>query len=284
MDLLNQKVKHKILGDGTIVGQNDNRISVEFATRTSNFLYPSQDTFIKFLQAESGDIQAAMLREIADTKAAQEEAKRVAKEEKCRAEEAQALAEASARKSARTTASKKKTAVRLERTPGQLMTFYVFHGSAYEHESRGGYIWAPMCGKNGQKIHHWDRLLDVRAGDIILHGYAGNIQAVGTAKGECYPCEQPAELLSDGLAAQEGRRIDCDYNEIELPLKTSAFSDDIIRLCNVKYSPFDRDGNGNRGYMFEINTELARIFLRGSAEHNSKLNDIDYVRDLLSEA
>ena len=32
----------------------------------------------------------------------------------------------------------------------------------------------------------------------------------------------------------------------------------IIRFCQVKYSPFDKDGNGNMGYLFDINRELAK--------------------------
>ncbi|HEX3016758.1 MAG TPA: hypothetical protein VHP31_02765 [Caproicibacter sp.] len=83
---------------------------------------------------------------------------------------------------------------------------------------------------------------------------------------------------------QDGRRVDCDYIPIKNPVKTSMFLDDILRLCNVKYSPFDRDGNGNMGYLYEIDRELARIFLRGSSKYNSYLNDFAYIRDLLAEA
>lgn len=36
---------------------------------------------------------------------------------------------------------------------------------------------------------------------------------------------------------REGRKIECDYVKIENPIKTSDFKDDIIRFCQVKYSP-----------------------------------------------
>ncbi|HEX3016759.1 MAG TPA: hypothetical protein VHP31_02770 [Caproicibacter sp.] len=194
MDLLNKKVKHKMLGVGTVVTQDDRYIIVEFAIRTSKFSYPSPNTFTKFLQAEEPAVQAAILQEIADAKALEDAEKRVAEEAKQRAEDAQARMEA--QRTAETAAKKpvrsispKKVVAKQERIPGKRMTFFVFQGNTYDRESRGGYIWAPISNKAGNTFHHWDRLLDVRQGDIILHGYNGYIQAVSTARGECYKCK-----------------------------------------------------------------------------------------------
>ena len=67
------------------------------------------------------------------------------------------------------------------------------------------------------------------------------------------------------------------------PIKTSHYTTDILRLCNVKYAPFDKDGNGNMGYLYELNRELAQIFLRGLVKLNPSLAYVDYVAELLSE-
>lgn len=284
MNLIDEKVKHLTLGDGTIVAQNDKFISVEFATKTSKFTYPGPGTFTKFLQAKDPAVQAAIRQEIANTKSAAEAQKRAEGEVRQRTE-AQRAAEATAKKIATTLVpAQKKSTVKYERIPGKRMTFFVFQGNTYELASRGGYIWAPISNKSGDTFHHWDRLMDIRKGDIILHGCDGYVRAVSTARGECYNCIQPEETRTEDLWDQDGRRVDCDYIPIRFPIKTSDFVDDIIRLCNVKYAPFDKNGGGNMGYLFELNRSLARIFLRAAVKSNAYLGDIDYIRELFSEA
>ena len=59
--------------------------------------------------------------------------------------------------------------------------------------------------------------------------------------------------------------------------------DDIISLSVAKYSPFDKDGNGNMGYLYEINCDLARIFVRESVKVNSHLLDSEVISDFLNE-
>lgn len=51
----------------------------------------------------------------------------------------------------------------------------------------------------------------------------------------------------------------------------------------MKYSPFDKDGNGNMGYLFELNRELARIFVRATVKQNHYLESINYIKELLKE-
>lgn len=287
MDLLNQKVKHKTLGTGTVTVQDERYITVTFASKTSKFQYPNPDTFSKFLTAADANIQGALLKEIADTKLAEEAAKAAADEAKRKAEEeskARKEAELANSRTARAPAAKQKQTIQQVRIPGKRMTFYVFQGNTYDRESRGGYIWAPISNKAGYTFHHWDRLLDIREGDIILHGCNGYIQAVSTARGECYECAQPEELRQEDMWDHNGRRVDCDYVIIKNPVKTSMFLDDILRLSNVKYAPFDKDGNGNMGYLYELNRELARIFMRGSTKRNAYLSDIDFISELLEEA
>ena len=162
--------------------------------------------------------------------------------------------------------------------------FFVFQGNTFEKEYRGGYIWAPISDKNGQQPHHWTRLLDVCKGDIILHGCNGYIEAISVAREACFECKQPAELIAEGLWENEGRRVDCDYVKIKKPVKTSTFVGDIIRLNSAKYSPFNKNGNGNMGYLFEINRELAKIFIKASVQKNPYLASFDYIAAILLES
>lgn len=281
MNLIDCKVKHLSLGTGTVIAQDASHVTVTFAIKTSKFVYP--DAFTSFLTCENSTVQAAILQEITDAKEAAEAKKHAEELSKQHAEE-QRVAEAAAKRAAMTsTSARRKVPSKQTRILGKRMTFFVFQGATYDRESRGGYIWAPISNKSGNTFHHWDRLLDVRPGDIILHGYDGYVQAVSTAIGACYDCNQPVELSSEELWDEEGRRVDCDYIKIRNPIKTADFVEDIIRLCNVKYAPFDRNGSGNMGYLFEIDRNLARIFLRASIGYNPHLGEIDYIQELIAE-
>ena len=67
------------------------------------------------------------------------------------------------------------------------------------------------------------------------------------------------------------------------PIRTADYVHKILEYCKAKYSPFDKDGNGNLGYLYELNLELARVFLRAAVRSNPELNDANYIQKLLSE-
>lgn len=182
MELLNQKVKHTSLGIGTIIEQASGYVTIEFPTKVSTFIYP--DAFTQFLCCEDDTSQATVLQEIADAKFEKENQMRIVEEAQQRAEEQQSITKAANKAVARSASSPKKSAAKQERIPGKPMTFYVFQGNTFDRESYHGYIWAPITNKADDTIHHWDRLTDIKPGDIILHGCDGYIQAVSTAKGD----------------------------------------------------------------------------------------------------
>ena len=280
MDLVGQMIKHKMLGVGTVIMHEAGMLTIAFPSKTSRFQY-NEDTFKKFLSAEDPSLQEVILQEFEAEKQAAAQKKH--EEKLARQREIEEKLAAASKNRARVPSPSSKATVRFERIPGKRMTFYVFQGNTFDCECQGGYIWAPICNKAGNTFHHWDRLLDVRPGDIILHGYNAHVQAVSIARGRCYECIQPEELRTENLWDQEGRRVDCDYIVLNNPVKTSNYVDDILRLCSVKYAPFDKDGNGNMGYLYELNRELAQIFLQAAVKSNPILASVDYVVELLSE-
>lgn len=291
MNLLNQRVKHKVFGIGTIVDQSDSTITVAFASRSCKFQYPGIDAFTKYLQAEDASVQEALIQETEKLKLEQEaarlaaeEAKRKAQEEARAAEAARLKAEMDSKKHSSTSVTKKSAISRTERVAGQPMTFYVFQGDTFDIESRGGFIWAPKHSQSGGKVFHWDNMLLVKKGDIILHGCDARVVAVSTAVSDCYDCDRPKERTFEDSWNNEGRRVDLDYRVFKTSIKTSDFLEEILEYCRVKYSPFDRDGNGNMGYLYELNRELARIFLKTAARWNPYIMDEEYVQKLLAEA
>ena len=273
-------VKHKTFGTGTVTKFDGKFLTVAFENKVSMFQYPV--AFTTFIQAAAPANQAAILQEIEDAKATVIAQQKAAEEAK-RAEIEKQAAEANAKKATtKLTSPPKKVASKQERIAGKPMTFFVFQNSTFVREYQGSYLWAPVTNKTGDSFHHWERLLDVRPGDIILHGYNGYVQAVSVARAACYDCVQPKELRTEDSWDLEGRRVDSDYIMLQHPIKTSDHIDDIIRLCNTKYAPFNKYGTGNQGYLFEINREMAKIFLSAAITANPYLKGSQAIVDLLS--
>ena len=86
MELIGLKVKHTVFGAGVITEKIDNYIVVEFASKTTKFVYP--DAFEKFIRAEDADVQQTIINSIHAAKVAAEQ-KRQAKEVARRAAEEQ---------------------------------------------------------------------------------------------------------------------------------------------------------------------------------------------------
>lgn len=281
LNLLSQRVKHKVFGTGTVVNQASNMITVDFPAKTCKFQVP--DCFTKgFLTPEDANIIATMKAEEEAAKAAAEAAKRAAEEKK--AAEEQAKLDALKEKAGVKTPSSIKTAKPIERVPGKSMVFLVFQGSTYEEERKGQFIWAPQYTKSGATCHHWDRLMDVREGDVIFHCSNGYIQAISRAVGPCKNCLRPVQNTSDVDWTQwekEGRSVQCKYHPLVKPLKHGDYKEVITKYSGVKYSPFDKDGNGNMGYLFNLEPELAAFFIKKAAEKNHELFDLSFLQFLL---
>lgn len=281
MDLVGKRFKHKVFGVGVVSAHEKGILTIDFPEKTSKVVY-NEENYRKFLVAEDPEVETAILQEFAALKDAKQQqviSDMLAKQKKD--EPKTELVKTKVVPAAKTVT--KKGTAKQERITGQPMTFYVFQGGTFEEESRGGYIWAPLSSKDGGAPHHWTRLLDVQPGDIIFHGYSGYVQAISVARGQCYECNQPEELRSEDQWELAGRRVDCEYIVLDNPIKTSNYREDILRLCNVKYAPFDKDGNGNMGYLYELNRELAQIFMGAIVKANKGLKDVEFVAELLSE-
>lgn len=274
MQILGEKVKHIKYGVGTVVEQKDACIVVEFAKETKKFVYP--DAFEKFLTAENEIIHKSILNEIFIIKEQKENAKQT--------KYASVVTKEVVSKVDKTTfVQKSKKEKKQTRLSGQIETFFVFQGNTFDKESKDGYLWAPISNKSEQSFHHWDRLMDVRENDIIFHGCDGFICAVSQAKGKCYECIQPEELRTEKLWDLEGRKVECNYIYIKNPLKTSMLKDEIIQFCSVKYAPFDKHGNGNMGYLYELSKKLAHIFMNILVNDNQYLLKYEWIQKFLEE-
>lgn len=280
VDLINKKVKHRIWGVGTVIDQDESYITIEFLSKISKFQYPQ--AFEGFLIPEDSAVLNAIKNEIEEAKAAAEAAK-AEKATKRAIEEATKLAAIQAKAAASgIKLESKKAYTPTARVDGQALTFLVFQGDTYDEEYKGQFLWAPKYTKSGTTCHHWERLRNVREGDVIFHCSNGYIMAISRAKAACEDSARPDQTTGDWTQwEKDGRRINCEYHQLKTPLKYGKYKDKILEYCSMKYAPFDKFGNGNMGYLFELNSNLAAFFIKEIALLNAEVIELDYLRFLL---
>lgn len=271
MNLVGQKVKHSAFGTGTVTKQDDvGHITVEFPNKISIFQYPM--AFEKFLEAEDDNLQAEILSELNVKKQeiAEEKAAIVTKwKEKALSSYGVIASDYDDKKY-----------VPVKRTEGIPLTFLVFQGGIFDVQAKEQYIWAPIYNAAGDHLFYWDNITNIREGDIIIHADGGYIKAVSRAKGSWYSFDNPYDIF-DNPIYKDGRRVDLEVTLINNPVCTSDFRDEIIQYCNVKYAPFDKNANGNRGYLYDIDNKLVSVFLKETAKNNNEIAELDYIQWLL---
>lgn len=276
MNLIGSKVKHKRYGTGVIVEHSAHMITVEFLGKSSKFQYP--EAFEKFLIFENCELQNSVEANLENRKTKKQETI----SNLIYIERAQNDIRS---KSIKNVSIENKPSIKLEqgkkRTIGRPMIFLVFQGGTYEQELSGQFIWAPKYTKSGRTCHHWDRLLEVRKDDIILHCADGYIKAISKAIGSCIDAPRPFLLSKEQEWENDGRLVECDYTVLRRPVKHGNYKDVLREYSGVKYAPFDKDGNGNMGYLYDLPTGLSRFFLRELINENKELLNLQYIRELV---
>ena len=160
-------------------------------------------------------------------------------------------------------------------------TFFCFQGLQFYHELAGGYIFAlPNKG-----VPSWDRLSEVKEGDIIFHSEQQKIKAVSVVERGAYLGKRPREhYLANDEKDAAGLFVDTNYFALKKPISFSQFKNEIVRLQGDtvgKGYPFNKNGGGNQGYLFNLNKPLAKFFMEEILKYNPFMASKDYVEDLL---
>ena len=104
---------------------------------------------------------------------------------------------------------------------------------------------------------HWKNMENVIPGDIIFNYAFGYIQGISIAKSGCYVSEYEGKKADKGSDAYT---IDIDFkviNKIHLPLLRN-YLDYFKEKLGEKYSPFNKSGGVNQGYLFNFNYDAAK--------------------------
>ena len=138
--------------------------------------------------------------------------------------------------------------------------YLCFQGKEWLNELSKGYIFALSDG-----IPHHERLRELKKGDIILHGGMQGILAISIVNGEYLWEDFPEEhFMSHIHKGKKGLLVKTNYTILKNPIITYKYIEDIKRLQGYhegKGYPFNKNGKGNEGYLFNLNNELAKFFL-----------------------
>lgn len=138
-------------------------------------------------------------------------------------------------------------------------SFIVMQGETYQEEHNAGVLWTPQIDKSGMVPHSWNRMQELKKGDIVFHYVKGLLVAISRVREDCHKGNKPKSQAEQG---QEAAFIaHTVYRELEHPLSIKEYFHEILPLLPVKYSAFQEDASGNSGYLYPCNEELAMKFL-----------------------
>lgn len=120
-------------------------------------------------------------------------------------------------------------------------------------------MWSPKLNSKGKHIRPYDLMRKLVPGDIVFSYANALLKAVGVVKSYCYEYPKPTEF---GLAGQNwsnaGWRVDVEYKEINEPVRTIDYIENLRPFLPSKHSPLkSRSGYANESYLFSITKEFS---------------------------
>lgn len=131
--------------------------------------------------------------------------------------------------------------------------YWVFQNKTYKEEFEGSFLWAPKS--KDRKIKHWETMLKLNIGDLIIHSYFGKIVAIGEVTKKSFECNQPDNLKHNNRWNNDGYKALCKYTLLNIPLSTKIINKKVYELQPDKNGPINKLGRGNTGYLFDLNLE-----------------------------
>ena len=138
--------------------------------------------------------------------------------------------------------------------------WWVSQNQTYREERAGGFLWAPVQNEAGLTPFHWATMNEVRPGDVIFSYVGGKIVAVSVARTAAYDSRRP-EGLGEDLWEDAGKRVEVEYRDLDRPLPIAEIVAELKVLLPERYSPLNRFGTGNQGYLFAVSPRAGRLIL-----------------------
>ncbi|MBD8825355.1 HNH endonuclease [Pseudomonas sp. CFBP 13602] len=161
--------------------------------------------------------------------------------------------------------------------------WWVNHKQTHRDEYAGGYIWSPKKKKNNVANEGYLNLTRVIAGDRIFSYAAGVIKAVGVATQSHVEAVIPPTHSDAADWEEAGWKVGVEWMSLETPIRPKDYLDWIVPLLPAKYSPIQKNGDGNQGcYLASISRELGSLLLELASQADS--HSIQLVHEIDTEA
>jgi hypothetical protein len=138
--------------------------------------------------------------------------------------------------------------------------WWVSQNQSFRQERDGGFLWAPDRNESGKTFFHWATMIQVRPGDVVFSYVGGKIVAVAIARTAAYDSPRPHDL-GEGLWEDAGKRVDAEYRPLASPLPIADVVAGLQPLLPETYSPLNKKGTGNQGYLFGLPPRAGQFLL-----------------------
>ncbi|MAW74962.1 MAG: hypothetical protein CMG09_03445 [Candidatus Marinimicrobia bacterium] len=137
--------------------------------------------------------------------------------------------------------------------------WWVNQNQTYKYEINNGYMWSPKTKKDGSKNVYYDNMVEVSKGDIVYSFIDSKIKYVGLIESLGYSAKKPNFGKSGSVNWKDsGWKVDVKYFKVAKEIKPKDYIEEIRPLLPEKYSPLQKNGNGNQNlYLTKIKDNLA---------------------------
>ena len=136
--------------------------------------------------------------------------------------------------------------------------FYVFQNLSYMKELSAECLFCPHSPDN-HTYPFWESIGDVRKGDVIFHEFKGSVVAISEAQSEARNANKPYDLDKP----EAGRVLNTLYVVLQNQVEPFSLKEELLPAQPEKLGPFDKNGKGKEGYLFNFNDECSKIIING---------------------
>jgi putative restriction endonuclease len=159
--------------------------------------------------------------------------------------------------------------------------WWVNQNQTFDHEFRGGYLWAPERKSNQARNPFYEFMREVSPGDVIFSFQGTYIRAIGVAQSHCYEAPKPSEFGTAGTNWSDiGWKIEVRYFQLQNQIRPADEMAILLPLLPERYSPLQQTGRGNQSvYLTHVPDTLAMAIVGLIGFEAKELVKGDYVSD-----
>ncbi len=125
--------------------------------------------------------------------------------------------------------------------------FYIVFQRQYDDGKAKGIISAKKEGK-----HYHVLVAKVVPGDVIFHYHKRKLYAISVATSAAYDSNVPGQ-----------HEVKCTYHEFKKPIDLTEYRKKLNSYCcNLNRAPFNKFGDGNQGYLYQLPRKILELFIK----------------------